>query len=318
MSGVPDVSVVVPTRNRGGVIADTVDAALAQHGVEVEVLVVDDGSTDDTWAWLSARASEPRLRPLRHTVNRGVAAARNTGVAAARGGCVAFLDDDDLWSPDKLATQLDAMTRVGADWSWTGVVLVDDRRVAVRDLPAPAPHGILHRLLVDPVSAIPAGASSVVARTDLVRRVGAFDVAFSQLADWDLWLRLADAAAGVSCDETLVAYVRHDDSMLLTDSAPLLEEYARLRVKHGATAAREGTAWDERRFARWVASGHRRAGRRVAAADVYLSSARRHRSAGDLVRAGAALLGERAWAPFNSARTDPDAVAPDWLRAYDR
>ena len=93
MSGVPDVSVVVPTRNRGGVIADTVDAALAQHGVEVEVLVVDDGSTDDTWAWLSARASEPRLRPLRHTVNRGVAAARNTGVAAARGGCVAFLDE---------------------------------------------------------------------------------------------------------------------------------------------------------------------------------------------------------------------------------
>ena len=79
MSGVPDVSVVVPTRNRGGVIADTVDAALAQHGVEVEVLVVDDGSTDETWAWLSARASEPRLRPLRHTVNRGVAAARNTG-----------------------------------------------------------------------------------------------------------------------------------------------------------------------------------------------------------------------------------------------
>jgi len=318
MTEIPDVSVVIPTRNRGAVIADTVDAALGQNGVEVEVLVVDDGSTDGTWEWLSSRASDPRLRPLRHDANRGVAAARNTGIVEASGDWLAFLDDDDLWSPDKLASQLDAMIKVGADWSWTGVMLVDDRRVALRELPAPPPDGILHRLLADPVSAIPAGASNVVARTELVRRAGSFDVSFSQLADWDLWLRLAEVATGASCDEALVAYVRHDDSMLLTDPAPLLEEYARLRSKHGATASREGTDWDERRFARWVASGHRRAGRRVAAAEVYLSSARRNRSASDLARAGAALLGERAWAPFNSARADPGAVAPDWLRLYDR
>ena len=91
---------------------------------------------------LCARASDPRLRPL--APRRATAGSRRRGTPGSRqrvGDWVAFLDDDDLWSPDKLATQLDAMTRVGADWSWTGVVLVDDRRVALRDLPAPPPDG---------------------------------------------------------------------------------------------------------------------------------------------------------------------------------
>jgi glycosyltransferase involved in cell wall biosynthesis len=317
VTAAPDVSVVIPTRNRRALVGDTVASALAQMGPAIEVVVVDDGSTDGTWEALG-QIADPRLRPLRHRERRGVAEARNTGIAAAKGRWVAFLDDDDLWRPDKLAAQVTAMEATGGRWSWTSVIVVDQRRRAVRELPAPPADGILRTLLTEPVSAVPAGASTVVADTELVRSVGAFDPAFSQLADWDLWLRLAQRAAGTACADVLVAYVQHADSMLLTDPLPLLQEYARLAAKHAELVALEGTSWDERRFSRWVASGHRRAGRRVAAARVYVTIARRHRSAGDLLRAGGAMLGERAWRPFNSARPDPSAVRPAWLEDYDR
>jgi glycosyltransferase involved in cell wall biosynthesis len=313
----PDVSVVIPTRNRRAVIGDTLACALGQTGVEVEVIVVDDASTDDTSSWLRD-AADPRVRPLRHDERRGVAAARNSGIAAARGRWLAFLDDDDLWSPMKLARQLAAMTAAGAAWSWTGVVLVDEDLKALRNLPAPPGDRILATLLTEPVSAIPAGASSVVVDTEVARRVGGFDQDLTQLADWDLWLRLADTTSAVACQEMLVAYVRHDDSMLLTDPAPVLDEYARLSAKHARLSQRENTLWDVQRFSRWGASGHRRAGRRAAAARIYVTLAWRHRSVGDLARAIGSLMGERAWAPFNSARPDGNAVRPEWLSAYDR
>ena len=131
------------------------------------------------------------------------------------------------------------MESSGGLWSWTAVVVVDERRRAVRELLAPPADGILRTLLTEPVSAIPAGASTVVAEAGLVRSAAGCDPAFSQLADWDLWLRLAQRAPGTACPEVLVAYVQHAESMLLTDPRPLLQEYARLaRQARGARGAR--------------------------------------------------------------------------------
>ena len=101
-TGTPEVSVVVPTHNRSGLLAQTLHSVLWQRGVDLEVLVVDDGSADDT-AEMVAGLADPRIRLLRHDHPQGVSAARNRGVAAASGRWLAFCDDDDLWAPDKLA-----------------------------------------------------------------------------------------------------------------------------------------------------------------------------------------------------------------------
>ena len=120
----PFVSVVVPSHNRARLLSRTLQSILAQQMGDLEVVVVDDGSTDDTAS--VAAAADPRVVVLRNEAPAGVSAARNRGIAAARGAWMAFCDDDDLWSPEKLAHQLAAAERARADWVYSGDVNVDD------------------------------------------------------------------------------------------------------------------------------------------------------------------------------------------------
>jgi glycosyltransferase involved in cell wall biosynthesis len=106
----PLLSVVIPTRNRARMVGEAVDSALCQRNVEVEVIVVDDGSTDDT-ANVLERNFASRIRLLRLPHRRGAGAARNAGVRLASGELVAFLDDDDLWLPGKLDAELRVFER---------------------------------------------------------------------------------------------------------------------------------------------------------------------------------------------------------------
>ena len=125
----PEVSVVVPTHDRSRLLALTLRSILGQRGVDLEVIVVDDGSTDDT-AEVVAGLGDDRVRLLRHDTPQGVAAARNYGIAEAAGGWLAFCDDDDLWAPDKLARQLHAARETGRAWAYAGAVKIDaDGRV---------------------------------------------------------------------------------------------------------------------------------------------------------------------------------------------
>jgi glycosyltransferase involved in cell wall biosynthesis len=106
----PDITVVIPFYNRAGTVVAAAASALSQHGPAVELVAVDDFSADDGGARLLALA-DPRLRLVRHEVNRGAAAARNTGVAASRAPLVAFLDSDDRFLPGKLAAQAALLER---------------------------------------------------------------------------------------------------------------------------------------------------------------------------------------------------------------
>src|SRR5262249_37649013 len=101
----PRVSVVMPTHDRADTVARAVQSVLVQTFQDLELIVVDDGSTDNTSAVLAALA-DPRLRVLRLDDNCGVSHARNIGVGAARGELLAFLDSDDEWLPEKLAAQV--------------------------------------------------------------------------------------------------------------------------------------------------------------------------------------------------------------------
>ena len=136
------LSVVIPAYNRSGVISAAIRSVLQQQlpaaDWSYEIIVVDDGSSDDL-----DRALQPfggHVRLLRHKQNAGAAAARNTGVQAAEGALIAFLDSDDIWLPGKLFRQVSAVQQHGWDASCTAFVLIEPggREVVAPDLPTKA------------------------------------------------------------------------------------------------------------------------------------------------------------------------------------
>jgi hypothetical protein len=293
------VTVVIPTRNRPRLLATrALPTALAQEGVAIEVIVVDDGSEPPVEV-----PGDPRARLIRHSIPRGVAAARNAGIGAAEGEWVAFLDDDDLWSPLKLREQLAALAG-GGDFCYSAAVLLDGGLRPMRIATAPSPSRLLGELARRNV--LPAGSSNVVARRALLRELGGFDESFGHLDDWDCWLRLADGHVARACESVLVAYILHAGGRVQHDYAGQGGELDRLADKHADLERRIGTALDRHDFARYLAVSQRRAGHPVAAARTYLASAREHRSVGDLARAGAAVA---RLAP----RVQPRIAVPDWV-----
>jgi glycosyltransferase involved in cell wall biosynthesis len=184
----PEVTVVIPTRNRRRFLEQAVGDALRQVDVSLEVVVVDDGSTDAS-AVAGIDQCDPRVRVLHVPTRKGVAHARNVGADSAHGEWLAFLDDDDRWAPGKLRAQLDIAAACGADWVYTAALTVDAHdRILFAEMPGEGPLDMPRLLAANPV---PGGCSNVVARTELVRSLGAFDEKLSIIADWDLWIRLA-------------------------------------------------------------------------------------------------------------------------------
>lgn len=180
--------------------------------MDVEAFVVDDGSTDDTSQFLT-ELNSPRVRWVRHEVSRGLPAARNAGLAHVSSPWVAFLDDDDLWAPEKLRAQLQAAQADGGSWAASDAVLIDYRFEVLGV--HPAPHGLDIEFAILRRNVIPGGGSNVLARTELIRAVGGFDASnFSaSLEDWDLWIRLARASRLVTVARADVGYFLHQGSM---------------------------------------------------------------------------------------------------------
>jgi glycosyltransferase involved in cell wall biosynthesis len=314
-----DVSVVIPTRSRWRLLSSAaLPAALAQEAVDHEVIVVDDGSTDETPERLAAYR-DPRVRVVRHETSLGVAHARNAGLAVARGRWVGFLDDDDIWAPNKLRAQLDAAADADVVFAYTGGAGLDARLRYLFAVPPPDPATVTRRLLWWNV--IWCGCSNVVARTEVVRGLGGFDEQLFQLADWDLWIRLALAGRAAAVPDVLVGYVMHEASMLLTDRRDVFPEFDYLSAKHRRAGEELGMQPDRAKFARWVARGHRRAGRRRLAAATYLRSARENRDLGAIPRALASLLPERLvdtgrrLGPSDPLRT-VGAPEPSWIASF--
>ena len=317
----PDVTVIIPTRNRWRLLRRTLSSALRQESVSLEVIVVDDCSTDETALEL-ARLTDPRVRVFRNAERRGVAAARNRALEAASGTWTAFLDDDDLWAPSKLHAVLDMACRTsGARWAYSAAAVVNDATEMLQLSPAPDPETIDEALLAR--NAVPGGCSNVVAETSLVHEVGGFDTELSLLADWDLWIRLALAAPAAASPEPLVAYVRHPGSMVSRGRQDVKREVDRLVAKHRTQAAEYGVEPDVRGLYRYFARSHRRAGRRLPASRMSARIAIAHLSVGDALRAVGVLFGERVLhAGARTKRKPPEAappaagVRPAWLDAY--
>ncbi len=183
----PAVSVIIPTYNRRALVIQAVDCVLSQERVDLELIVVDDGSTDDTYDALKRRLDgEPRARILRKK-NGGTASARNLGIAQARAAWTAFLDSDDLWKPRYLESQLAALeSQPWADLVVGDVTYVNQERKA-------------GSLFADPdfrpptsLSAMCSGAwalpSAIVVRTEIARVLG-FTNRYRIIEDTEFLLR---------------------------------------------------------------------------------------------------------------------------------
>jgi glycosyltransferase involved in cell wall biosynthesis len=314
----PEVTIVIPTRDRWPLLSsNALRAALGQEDVSLEVVVVDDGSADGTSVRL-AELGEPRLRAIRHEQPRGVAAARNTGLAAARGSWVAFLDDDDLWSPRKLRVQLDAVRAAGADFVFAGSVLVaEDGSTAPGDR-IPETDGLGDAILQG--NLIPAGCSNIVIRTELARTLGGFDETLRYAGDWEFWIRLARAGRAVAVDEILVAHVRHGGSDLFRFRAGVVSEIDSIAHRHTRRSGPGGVHSTRRAVVEWLVQEYRLAGssRRRA----YLEAVRAQPGVTRRSAAAAHLVLERLKRVPRLLRSGPGAEeagaepAPDWLQAY--
>lgn len=308
----PDVSIVISTYNRAGMLREALACALGQVDVDLEAVVVDNGSTDGT-ASLLVTIDDPRVRVIRNEVSLGPTGGRNSGLAAAVGTWVAFLDDDDLWAPDKLRRQLDAAETAGAGWSYTGCVYIDAHRRVLGGSPAPTPEEVVHTL--PSAYVIPAGLSGMCFRRDLLDGDGLLDERLRWQTDWDLSLRLLRTGPPVAVPAPLVAYRQHAGQV--SRGAARYEPELEIMAAKFADLRRAGQRFDRGVQHRFVASEALRGGQRGMAFASYLRAVR----AGDLgssVRMLAVLL-PRASHPFLRRRflSDPAWIARGeaWLAA---
>lgn len=194
------VSVIIPTFNRVALVGEAITSVLSQLSDDDELIVVDDGSSDATGVELR-RCFGDQIRVIT-TPNRGVAAARNRGVAASHGMLLAFLDSDDMWLPGKLAAQQAYLAAhpQAAICHTEEIWVRNGRRVN---------HCAHHRkpsgwIFLDSLQRCLVGASTVLMRRDLFERCGGFDESLPACEDYDLWLRISRETPMWLIDEPLV------------------------------------------------------------------------------------------------------------------
>jgi len=234
----PLVSVIIPVYNGAPYLAEAIESVFAQSYRTLELIVIDDGSTDASWTLIGHYAS--RLRAYRQP-NRGTGAARNRGVALARGSLLAFLDQDDLWTPDKLAAQVEVLRAEAGTDAIFGMVTqfpspeLDEsfrQRMSYSDIPMP---GYLP--------------SAMLIRRSAFRRIGNFDEGW-QLVEWSEWfVRAIEQGLAMTMLPSVVARRRlhqGNKGLALRDSR---HEYPRIlkamldrrRARQGALAGRSAT-----------------------------------------------------------------------------
>jgi glycosyltransferase involved in cell wall biosynthesis len=206
------VSVILPTYNRARVLRPAVESVLGQTMGDLELIVVDDGSSDDTAAVLD-RIDDARLRVVRLDGNRGASYARNRGAEAAAGALLAFIDSDDTWQPDKLARQVEALETAGPGVDMCVCSLVNRRgeqiiHVRYRDETLDG-ETATRRL----ASGAGMGTPCWLVRRETFAAAGGFDEALPRMQDYELALRIAGRSSLRLMSAVLVEARVGDDSL---------------------------------------------------------------------------------------------------------
>ena len=248
------ISVIIPVRNGARFVARTLDSVLRQTHRELEVIVVDDGSTDDTAEIVGNVAAEDPRVVLFSGPQAGVSAARNRAISHARGEFIATLDADDLWHPDKLALQIDAIRRggpqVGLAYCWS-VAVDEDDVVAANSVSKFTHEGNVFNALVE--RNFLGNGSTPLVRRSFLDAVGGYDLRFYEAQaqgaeDWQFYLSLAAICEFVVVRRCLVGY-RRSPTNLSSDfgrmqrSIDMVREFAR---QHWASVP--ARHWKRERF----------------------------------------------------------------------
>jgi hypothetical protein len=222
-SGRPMVSILTAAFNAAPLIGETIASVIAQTFDDFEMLIVDDGSTDDTAQAVSRWSdADPRIRLLRQS-NTGLAGARNAALAVARGRYMALLDSDDIWLPDYLARQLQILERrpdiavlsanaYNLGGVWDGEPL----------LPLDPAAGVQPVSLLQLIDAEDTMSVMAVFRREVTDTIGAFDSRFRRSEDYDLWLRAAAAGFDVAINPVPLGLYRRRPDSLSSDEARML------------------------------------------------------------------------------------------------
>ncbi len=233
------ISVVIPNYNHAHFLGDAIASALRQSYTNSEVIIVDDGSTDHSLA-VAQRFNDPRLRYLRQP-NRGLSAARNTGILAAQGEYIALLDADDFWAPTYLA-RVHAALQAERNWGavHTGMRFVNSKGEPLSQPGiATVPADQMYERLIDGEFFAP---SAVLVRRASFRTVGLFDEALRASEDWDMWLRVARQYHFGGIAEALLNYRVHGNNM--SGDPETMLRYQLLTIeKHFGKATGEPAHW---------------------------------------------------------------------------
>ena len=260
----PAVTVIMPAYNVEAFIGEAIRSALAQTFTDLEIVVVDDGSTDGTAAVVAAHAqADPRVRLVRQA-NRGLAGARNTAMRMARGDFFALLDSDDLWEPDFLAEQVailqarpDVDVVTGNGWMLGGP---QDGELA-RPCPDPRPEPDLATILGDEYSVF----IMSVFRRRVYEIVGCFDETLRTNEDYDFWLRAAISGCRFARNDRPLGHYRIRSDSLSADEIRMLRGilvvYTKVRPLIAGRAVERAIleAQSERFHTEWLAAGTRQA-----------------------------------------------------------
>jgi glycosyltransferase involved in cell wall biosynthesis len=267
------VSVIIPTYNRGYIIGDAMNGVLRQSYSNLEIVIVDDGSSDDTREVVRGFGQQ-NIRYIRHDRNRGCSAAYNTGIAAATAPLIAFLDSDDVWKPNYLELQIACLSQFPqVDLVFTDTEILDGSihrpslmgmmpafARLLRTRPKSANHVFSRReMYLCLLEEVPIKPSACVMKRRLLDQTSAFDEAWPSGTDWDLFLRLSRIARFGYIDRPLVVQHRTSDAthqkfleqdkifllnVLMKEKAELREDSEALRaVNRGIAGLANSLGW---------------------------------------------------------------------------
>lgn len=228
----PFFTVVIPTHNRSNLLNRAIKSVLNQTFDDFEIIIVDDYSNDDTSSVVGS-FSDPRIIYLKNSRAKGVSGARNMGIFSAKGHWVAFLDDDDVWLPEKLESQYElaqkAKKTVGLICTDYGIYREkEDNPVIYKNRPS----GYVRDKLL--YGGIIGCFSSICVRTEILKAIGGFDERFPSSEDQDLYLRVAELSEFAFVPQTLVYAFQERRVRIGQNHQSRLEGCVMFRNKHAA------------------------------------------------------------------------------------
>jgi glycosyltransferase involved in cell wall biosynthesis len=206
----PLISVIIPAYNAEKTILRTIESVLSQTYSNFELIVINDGSTDDTLN-LITKIKDNRLK-IHSFENAGLPSARNRGIKLSSGEFISFIDADDLWSPDKLESQLQALqSKLSAAVAYSWTLLIDDKGHLLKVLDPIYYEGDVYRELL--IGCFITSGSNVLIRKKCIEKVGLFDPSLKSAADWEYWIRLGKSWPFALVPRYQILYRVHSESI---------------------------------------------------------------------------------------------------------